>query len=489
VSHAQFFVQWQAGLGGTNYDECTSLHVTDDGGCVVAGGSESGATGNKTSPNYGDADYWLVKLDAEGNWQWDKSYGGSGLEYANGVEPTADGGWLLGGQSGSGISGNKVSTNFGIRDYWLVKTDANGNKEWEMSHGGTNTDVAWCLKSVRNSYLLAGNSLSGISGNKTNSNYGGMDWWLVSVDANGNKQWEAEFGGSSWDYLYDVEPASDSGFLMAGETYSGISGNKNTPNYGFYDAWVVKCDSNGHKLWDKTFGGDSDDYFEFVLPVAGGGCLVGGHSWSGASGNKASPSLGEADWWLLLLDENGNKQWEKVYGGDDADFLKAALPYQDGYLLFGTSWSGATGNKTTANFGDSDYWLVMVDSSGNKQWGQSFGGVGEEYAVNALKPTPDGGWLLGGYSLSGATGNKTVGGFGDFDFWVIKLVSAPTLSIAPIGLGQAEISWTPDIAEFGLQEATSLTSGAWTNSPSGSTNPIVVPVTGNSKFYRLTPPS
>ena len=490
TTNAQLFVQWQAALGGGAYDECANLQVTEDGGCVVVGGSTSAAaTGNKTAPSYGiGADFWLVKLAADGTKQWDQSYGGGSADFAFGVKPAPADGFVLAGYSRSAIGGNKTNSPLGGKDYWLVKTDGNGTKQWDVVFGGTDEETAWNLASADDGYLLAGASFSDVSGNKTTAQIGGDDWWVVKVSTNGVKQWEMTYGGTDNDYLYWAEPTADGGFILAGESESAPSGNKSGTNYGSYDGWVMKIDGRGNKVWEQVLGGTDYDYLSSVQVTGDGGCLVGGTSWSAADGNKSSPNYNAADWWLIKLDSEGNKEWDRSYGGSNDDFFKAVLPYQGGYLLFGTSWSGADGNKTVANIGASDYWLVKVDAAGAIEWQQAFGGTNNDYAVEAFAPTPDGGFLLGGYSNSGISGNKTQASFGNFDYWLLKLVAAPTLAIQPAGAGQVNVSWQPDIPGFMLQQTPTLSPATWANSPSGATNPVIVPTTVPTKFYRLFKP-
>lgn len=492
---AELFKQWDVSYGGLDYEECTTIYPTSDGGCVVAGGSFSSPSGNKTSTNYGEADYWFLKLDENGNKDWEHVYGGETNEYPNRIQPTSDGGYLLAGWSESPISGNKTISNFNSgdfwQDYWLVKTDGSGNKLWERVFGGNDEDTCWCLGMATNRYLLGGWSYSGTSGNKSSGNFSGADGWVVNVDTNGNKQWEAVFGGNYGDFIYDAQPTSDGGFILVGESDSDQNtGNKVSPWYGGTDGWIIKIDANGNKVWEMTYGGEDDEWFDVGLQVADG-YIIGGTSYSdntGIFGNKTSPNMGFADWWVLKLDTNGNKVWEMAYGGDDYDFQKSIVPTEDGgYLVYGTSWSGANGNKTIESLGDSDYWLIKIDANGNKIWEQAFGGIGRDFAVNSLVQASDIGYIMGGYSETNASGNKTSSSHGDFDYWVVK-VSPPVLSIDPVGSEQVNVSWTPATEGLVLQENSDLTSPNWTNSTSGSNNPAMLPTTMPSTIYRISSP-
>ena len=428
VKAAPLLEQWQAAYGGNSGELLTSIQPAGDGGYILGGYSYSGVAGNKTSPGHGDADFWLVKVDGNGIKQWDKDFGGSAEDVMTTVQPTSDGGYILGGWSWSGADGNKTSASFGDRDYWLVKVDSSGNKQWEKVFGGTGADVLYSVQPTADGgYLLAGISDSPVSGNKTNAGFGDYDIWLVKVDGSGNKQWEKVFGGTGGDYVRSLQPASDGGWILGGYSFSGVSGNKTTPNRGDYDYWLVKVDASGNKQWEQGFGGTSADQLMNARPTGDGGYLLAGYSFSGANGNKTSANLGDSDYWLVKVDGSGKKQWENTFGGTAADTLNDAQPTGDGgYVLAGYSASGVSGNKTNANFGGKDYWLVKVDGSGTKQWERSFGGTGDDLLFSAL-PTGGGGYLLAGYSLSGVSGNKTNASFGAQDFWLVKV----TIPFAP----------------------------------------------------------
>jgi hypothetical protein len=230
--------------------------------------------------------------------QWDRTFGGDGHElYLNVIQSTSDGGYLLGGHSWSGVTGNKSSGNLGVRDIWVVKIDANGNKLWDHTFGGTSVDYFAALQlSGDGGYLLGGSSASGPGGNKTSANFGDQDYWVVRIDANGNKLWENSFGGTAYDYLAGIQATSDSGYLLAGGSQSGVSGNKISPGDG-NDYWLVKIDANGNKLWEKAFSFSvvSADYASAIQPTNDGGYLLGSYSQPGA--------FGGLDWWVVKIFE------------------------------------------------------------------------------------------------------------------------------------------------------------------------------------------
>ena len=138
--------QWDKTFGGSNNDDLSSLQQTSDGGYILGGYSASGISGDKTEASRGNNDYWIVKTDANGNKQWDKTFGGSSDDQLYSFQQTTDGGYISGGRSTSGISGDKTEASKGSYDYWIVKTDANGNKQWDKTFGGSNVDELWYLQ-------------------------------------------------------------------------------------------------------------------------------------------------------------------------------------------------------------------------------------------------------------------------------------------------------------------------------------------------------
>jgi len=461
-------IQWQRSFGGSTNDIIRAVKQTGDGGYILGGPSASGVSGNRTNVNFGTNDFWVVKVDANGNKQWDKAFGGTGDDFLYDLQLTSDGGYLLGGYSTSSFSGNKATTSYGLSDFWIVKLDANGNKQWEKVFGGSGVDELHVIQPTSDGgYILGGDSASGISGNKTAAGYGGVDYWLVKVDANGNKQWDRAFGGTMTDGLYALQQTTnDSGFILGGFSYSGVSGNKGTANFGFSDAWLVKVDSSGNMQWEQAYGGssiDGIDALDTLRQTSDGGYILGIGSYSGATGNKTSAGFGASDLWLVKTDSNGVKEWEQAFGGSHFDYFRCLQLTDDGgYMLGSGSESLVTGNKSSTNYGAADYWILKLDSNGNEQWEQTFGGSTHDSFFN-LQLTSDGGYVLGGYSQSGVSGSKTTTNFGGRDFWLVKLwtpVRFNSYSLAVNNEFQAQLSGLPG-SNYILQASTDLTN--WTS--------------------------
>ncbi len=495
-------VEWQASFGGSGNDYCRRMVPAGDGGFVLLGTSNSGRSGNKTAPGYGERDLWLVRIDAAGSKVWDRSFGGSGDEgfYSHALAATPDGGFLLGGDSWSGVSGNKASPRRGgDADAWLVKVDASGTKLWDRSFGGSSVyDTLFSiLPTDDGGAFLGGVSNSRPSGNKTSPHWGGFDFWLIRVDAEGNQLWDKSFGGSGDEGdlsasalpAVTLVPSGDGGFLMGGPSTSGVSANKAARNYGDYDYWLLRIDADGNKLWDRSFGGSRSDFLTGIARSPDGGYLLSGVSESGVSGNKTSVSNGGQDFWVVKVDGAGNKQWEGSYGSRDDE-----VPYDLSILRDGGVVVGGY------RFPGWDYQVFGLDANGTQLWGHSFGepyaiGVGGEL-LRSVMTTPDGGILLGGGSDSPTSGTKTSEHFGNSDFWVIKLAAPARLSMVHDN-GMARVSWPRTAASYLLDGAPALAfppaDTPWSEvSPPYETNDthisVRLPTSGGSRFFRLRSP-
>jgi len=430
-------IEWQQSFGGSGDDNLFCLQQTSDGGYILGGESSSEAgTGNKTSSNHGGADFWIIRTDSSGNKLWENSFGGAGRDSLACLQQTADGGFLLCGATNSATgTGNKTSPAYGGYDIWLVRIDADGNKLWDKSFGGSSNDVPFALEHTGDGGLiLGGHSQSAAgSGNKTSPNYGGADFWLVRLDADGNMLWDKSFGGTGTDALSCMELTAGGGMILVGFSNSPAdTGTKTSPQHGYYDYWIVRVDQNGNEVWDKSFGGNFDDRPYGLQRTSDGGFILGGYSQSYEdTGNKTSPHYACADFWLVRLDAEGSKVWDKSFGGKGNDFLRCLQQGVDGgFILGGESGSfEGEGNKTSIPFGGSDYWLVWLDVCGNMLYDMSFGGTDDDM-LQAVQFAGDGGLVLAGSSQSEPdTGNKTSPNHGGYDFWLVKLIRKGPITV------------------------------------------------------------
>jgi hypothetical protein len=225
---------WEQSFGGSGQDQFFCLQETADGGFVVGGTISSFSSGTE---GWGSWDFWLMKLDGSGSKLWEKLFGGTQKDEMHSLQQTADGGFILGGHSASPADGNKTSPFFGGSfngDFWIVRLDAEGTKLWDKSFGGRNDEtVASLQQTADGGFILAGDSTPEFDPLVS-------DIWVVRLDAEGNKVWEQTFGGSASDRARSVRQTSDGGFIIGGYSRSPADGNKTTTPLGAGDFWVIK---------------------------------------------------------------------------------------------------------------------------------------------------------------------------------------------------------------------------------------------------------
>ncbi|MEO5569903.1 MAG: T9SS type A sorting domain-containing protein [Bacteroidia bacterium] len=449
-------IQWQNTIGGNHNDQLFSVQQCTDGGYILGGNSVSNISGDKTEDTIGGYDYWVIKLDGAGSIQWQNTIGGSLGENLFSIQQTTDGGYILGGISNSNISGDKTENNWDTSlyptpDYWLVKLDTAGNIAWQNTIGGTASDMLQSVQQTTDGgYILGGYSSSSISGDKTENAIASAsfccypDYWVVKVDSVGNIQWQNTIGGDSSDFLQSIYQTFDGGYILGGWTVSNISGDKTENCQGHTDYWVVKLDSLGNIQWQNTIGGSYEDELYSIMQTTDGGYILGGWSISDSSGDKTENSMGNEDYWVIKLDSIGNIQWQNTIGGNYVEELHSVKQTIDGgYILGGWSWSPISGDKTENSWGDTDYWIIKLDSIGNILWQNDIGGIYGD-GLYSVCQTNDGGYFLGGTSGSIVSGDKTETCFGGADYWVIKLGPDTFTSITQLPNYQFPISISPN---------------------------------------------
>ncbi|QRR02450.1 CBM96 family carbohydrate-binding protein [Dyadobacter sandarakinus] len=418
-------LQWEQSFGGNKHDQDTRVALAPDGGYLLAGTSRSNKSRDKSendralSPDNA-GDFWIIKLSKDGTKQWEKTIGGDNQDLLKAVSPTPDGGYLLAGSTLSGTSGEKKTASKGSYDFWLVKIDGNGNVQWDKSFGGTGDDQLSAMKLTSDGVIIGGTSDSPLGADKTRQAFGKNDFWLVKVTFNGDKIWDKTIGGNDTDVLTDLEITSDGGFIICGNSRSGISGNKSKKSLGLDDYWVVKTDALGNVQWDNALGGTSYDYASSVIPLPEGGYAVSGYSYSRLNGNKTAPLKGLYCVWLIRLDASGTMVWNQTYGASDypdfavpADITLAA----DGSLLLAglAKVESGTADIPMPSAGR-DAWLLKLQTEGNTRQLQLSDSIVNFYASpSSLAPT------------------RTLTVSGSVDPYVITPPSSPWLSATVTG--------------------------------------------------------
>ncbi len=350
---------WQRTFGGNQFDSAQFIQQTHDGGYFVVGVTRSFG--------FGRDDFYVLKLDQSGKKLWEKTYGGMYEDYPVSGQQTSDGGFIVVGMTSSFGAGGW--------DAYIVKLDSNGNKVWEKTFGGKFDDGAVSIQQTSDAgYIVAGYTQS--------FGAGGQDFYVLRLDSNGNVVWERTYGGNDSDRAYFIVQTQD-GYLLVGSTKSFGSGGM--------DALVLKIDSNGNKLWEKTFGGTNDDLIgQLVCTHDGGYVLVG---WTKSFG------AGGSDVYIVKLDRDGSREWERTYGGvRDDQAWSVQQTNEGGYIVAG--W--------TKSFGTSmDAYVLKLDANGNKVWEKTFGGNKDDL-VYSVEQTKDGGYVFAGWTQSFGAGQTDV---------------------------------------------------------------------------------
>lgn len=416
-------IEWQKSLGGTATDRARAIQQTADGGYVVAG--ESNSNNGDVSGNHGLWDFWVVKLDSLGNIQWQNCYGGSANDYPNSIQQTTDGGYVVAGYTLSNNTG-QVSGNHGDKDFWVIKLDSLGNLLWQNCLGGTGPDEAHSVQQTTDGgYIVAGTTKS--TDGDVSGYYGEIDYWMVKLSPAGVLQWQNSYGGSDDDYAYSVRQTLDGGYIIGGYTTStdgNVTGNHG--GFGNNDIWIVKTNAAGFIQWQKCLGGTNSDHAWSVHEAQDGGYFVAGRSYSNdgdVTGHHGS--TGSSDMWIVKLDGSGNIQWQKSLGGSNGgEQAYAVYPTFDGGCVAAGQTIYSFDGDVSGNHGKWDFWVVKLDVAGNIHWTRCLGGTEVDMAYD-VKQTDDQSFIVAGYSTSNNT--DVTGNRGGEDFWVVKLTNQVNL--------------------------------------------------------------
>ncbi len=352
--------------------------------------------------------------------------GTTGMLFSNNATLLSDGSYLLYSESLSGADGDKTTSNYGLTDSWIVKLNSLNQIQWQKSYGGSASEDNTIIKQHSNSNLLIANSSnSPISGNKTVNTKGGNDIWVIKTDSLGETIWQKSYGTSGNESLEDVVYISDSLICLIGNTFfQGIEGDKTENSYGSGDFWILLIDENGNILWDRTLGGSLyDNARKGIWDSINQRIYVSGTSQSTISGLKTELSYGSDDVWLLSLDLNGNLINQKSIGGSGFEFPSSMIQDNAGNILMScSSNSPISGTKTQNSFGEYDAWLLKLNPSFTILGDYSFGGTNRDNLMSIL--IQDNIQLvLACASASYNTGNRNIPLKGTNDCWFVGINS------------------------------------------------------------------
>lgn len=364
--------EWNMTYGGEQFDIFFGVEETSDNG-IIALGTTNGRG------YYNGGDFFLVKTNQNGQIEWQKTYGGSKTDFGFSVIQTKDYGYIL--------TGITASYGSGQWDIWIVKTDSQGEEEWNTTWGGNSLEQCGhtIIETKDNCYIVSGLTYSFSSGIS-------YDAFLLKIDENGNEVWNKTYNSLGEEHFWDVELTSDGGYILAGLTRNTTSHN----------AWIVKTDDQGNIMWDKKFG-PANQALDIIEADDGGYVFICEAEETCFSGYLNS--------WLIKIDHNGNKEWDQLFitpkGDDNFAVHHHLLKHNNGgYILTGTT----NGMKPIYSVGD--LWLTRVDCLGNVIWEKILGGLNYD-STYRVDITAD-----GGYIVAGATESY---GAGDFDAWLVKI--------------------------------------------------------------------
>jgi hypothetical protein len=356
--------QMQMTVGGTGDDYGYYVQQTGDGGYIM--------TGVTTSYGAGGQDFYLVKIDTDGNLSWSRTYGGINSDAAFFVQQTGDGGYIM--------AGTSYSFGAGACDILLVRTDASGNLLWSKSFGGASED--YC----RSAQITSDGGFVILSASRS-FGAGDYDAYLIRTDGSGNILWNKTYGSIGFDDAQYVQQTSDGGYIIAATSEKFGAGEQ--------DVYLIRTDGNGNVLWSKTIGGTGIDIPYYIGQTDDGGYIV--------SGATMSYGAGDFDVYFIRIDGSGNVLWNKSYGGTGRESAHSVhQTCEGGYFLAGL----------TSSFGAGwyDHYYIRTDGSGNFIESKTYGGIEYEHNYEAKKS------IDGGYYMLGIT--KSFGA-GAFDFYLV----------------------------------------------------------------------
>lgn len=278
---------WEQKIGSDASDEAAKAIETEDGGFIIVGNSDSYGGGE------GIKDMWAVKVDAEGNELWNKTYGTEeSIDEARSIVPAHGGGFV--------IIGHSLTLEKETSDVMAVKINDNGEEEWQKTFGGEKSEEGTDIVKVENGYTIVGNTES--------KGKGKWDVWLLHIDKEGTQIWDNTFGGGDNEMANSLVQTTDGGYAIGGYTYSFAVAS--------LDAWIVKADSLGKEEWAKAFGGPSTDEFYKIIQTKDNNLLAVGYTKvyvEDGDGNNVSKD--GFNIFMVKINEEGDEMWQKSLGG------------------------------------------------------------------------------------------------------------------------------------------------------------------------------
>ena len=401
---------WQKCYGGSNDETLSGLPIaTSDGGFILLSKSNSN-NGIVTGNHGGENDAWIIKTNNIGTVQWQRCYGGSGDDEISSIIPTADGGYLLAGDTDS--NDGDVSGNHGASyDGWIVKINAVGTILWQNCLGGdSNEYLSSIIPTSDGGYIACGYTDSTNNGDVIgNTNNGG---WVVKINSLGIIQWQKVYEDSAFRYFSSILQTADGGYLLCGHFKNSSSANYND------DVLIIKVNQGGNIQWQNSYGGSNDDTIGSVILTNDGGYMI--TAISGSNDGDVYGNHGGQDIWVFKISNTGVIIGQNCYGGSGDDYGITQQTLDGGYLISGGS-SSNDGN-IIGNNGGNDMFAIKFSADNVLQWQKCYGGTGDEFGV--LVQLAD-----GTYFAAGRTNSNYGDAFANLtnetsDMFLIKLTGA-----------------------------------------------------------------
>ncbi|MFH1227028.1 MAG: SBBP repeat-containing protein [Planctomycetota bacterium] len=389
---------WTKQLGTASADEGYAVAVDTAGNIYVTGPTFGGLDGNI---NAGDSDLFLVKYDSAGVKQWTRQSGTASDDCVFGIAVDTAGNIYVTGYTFGELDGN---TSAGLNDFFLIKYDSSGVKQWTRQSGTALNDSARsvAVDTVGNIYV-AGRTDGGLDGNPY---AGGGDFFLVKYDSSGVKQWTRQSETASYEEALAVAVDTAGNIYVTGYTSGGNA------NAGETDLFIVKYDSFGVKQWTSQLGTASNDRAQSVAVDTAGNIYVTGYTEGGLDGNT---NAGYSDSIVVKYNAQGVKQWTGQLGTSDYESATGVAADASGNIyVTGYTNGGLDGNTNPGEVGD--FFLVKYDSSGVKQWTRQSGTASDDVAFGVAVDTA-GNIYVTGYTKGGLDGNTNAG---SADLFMVK---------------------------------------------------------------------
>ncbi|MFC4686161.1 T9SS type A sorting domain-containing protein [Epilithonimonas pallida] len=398
---------WEKYFSGNQHDYLSATVSTREGGFLLAGTSYSSLGLDKKDKSNGSSDIWLIKIDENGEEQWQKTIGTRYSEEARSVTQTTDEGYIVAGST------NHPKSGYGSKDVLVIKLDKKGRIISQLILGGKGLDEVEKVIPTKDGGVLMGiYSRSGAIGNDELSMINDKrsmisnSSTLVNVK-NGSVQNNGDASAAL--SMTNTQSGNSSNVILSGAEGSVNYYPKTSNNYGEGDYWIVKLDKNASVQWEKNFGGSEDDHVR-TMALTDSGYIIGGESRSETSGNKRAKLEEGTDLWVLALDEDGNEQWQHSYNFKNRDVMMSLNTIRHHNVIL----SGAEGSQSVKGFliggytqsegkiekNDETFWMLYIDWNGKEVWRKYVEGRDkkkEERLTSALL-NRDGSYILAGTS-------------------------------------------------------------------------------------------